>query len=281
MPELPEVETIRTQLERFLIGETISKVEVKNRKIFTGDSKNVTNVKIKSVRRFAKVLSIDLSNNYSILIHVKLTGQLIYQGKKNKNKKISSKVIGGVPGNHTHVIFHLKNGILYYNDVRRFGWIKIVKTDELEDKNEFVKKLGPEPFKDLTEKYFTELLTNSRRNIKTLLMDQSKIGGIGNIYVNDALWLAKISPKRTANSLKTEEITTLYKAIFKVLRDGLKYGGASELAFVTPDGSEGEYQEHTLAYGREGKSCKRCKDKKIKKFFLSGRGTYWCPNCQK
>ena len=112
-------------------------------------------------------------------------------------------------------------------------------------------------------------------------MDQTKISGVGNIYANDALWLAKINPKTPANGLDNKSINLLYDSILKVLKAGLKYGGASELAFVTPDGSEGEYQKHTLAYGREGDPCDRCHKPMIKKFFLGGRGTYFCPVCQK
>ena len=112
-------------------------------------------------------------------------------------------------------------------------------------------------------------------------MDQSKIGGVGNIYANDALWLSKISPKRASNSLINQESKLLFDAIETVLKAGLKYGGASELAFVTPDGKEGEYQNHSLVYGHTGEICANCKTETIEKFFLGGRGTYWCSNCQK
>ena len=128
---------------------------------------------------------------------------------------------------------------------------------------------------------FNEIFSKTSRNIKTLLMDQSKISGVGNIYVNDALWLSKINPKRTAKSLSKKESKLLFNALHTVLKAGLKYGGASELAFVTPDGKEGEYQNHTLVYGHQGEVCKSCKINKIEKFFLGGRGTYWCSLCQK
>ncbi len=282
MPELPEVETIRLQLEKYLKNHKVVGVEIKNSKIFSGEKKGVIGGKVKGVRRFAKVLSIDLSNNYSILIHVKLTGQLIYRGPNLKNPPdLSKKIIGGVPGKHTHVTFSLdKGGVLYYNDVRRFGWIKVVKTKEVE-KTPFIGKLGPEPFGKLTLDLFRQILLKSGRPIKVVLMDQEKIGGIGNIYANDALWLAKINPRRKANELNDKETKELYEAVLEVLKRGLKYGGASELAFVTPNGSEGEYQEHTLAYGKEKEPCERCHKAKFQKFFLSGRGTYFCPFCQR
>ena len=135
MPELPEVESIRLQLEKYLVGHKIKSVEIRNHKIFQGEPKDIAGVRVKSVRRFAKVLSIDLVNEFSIVIHIKLTGQLIYRGPNlpANNQKLSSKVLGGIPGPHTHLIFKLdRNGFLYYNDVRKFGCIKILKTNEVE-----------------------------------------------------------------------------------------------------------------------------------------------------
>ena len=289
MPELPEVETMRLQLKKYLTGHKILSVDVKNRKTFQGDERDILDTKILDTRRFGKVSVIDLSNGYSILTHVKLTGQYIYRGPNLKNpSKLSSKVTGGVPGPHTLVIFDLdRGGKLYYNDVRRFGWIRLEKTKDVENES-FIKKLGPEPpvIKDFTGKFLTldlfkQMLSKSRSPIKIVLMDQKKMGGVGNIYANDALWLAKISPKTPAKDLDQKSLKDLYEAVLFVLKEGIKYGGASELAFVTPDGAEGEYQNHTLAYGRGGEPCERCHKAIIKKFFLGGRGTYFCPFCQK
>lgn len=279
MPELPEVEAIKLQLNKFLLNKKIISVDVKNEKIFQGDKKKIINGKVEEVRRFGKVTSIDLSNGYSILTHVKLTGQYIYEGPETKNEILSKKVVGGVPGIHTHLIINFNKGTLYYNDFRRFGWVKILETIAVENEP-FIKKLGPEPLKNLTIHLLKNILFKTKRSIKTVLMDQSKISGIGNIYANDALWLSKIDPKRACNSLSKSEIKSLFFAIEKVLKSGLKYGGASELSFVTPDGKEGNYQNHTLVYGHEGKICKSCKKETIKKYFLGGRGTYFCPLCQ-
>lgn len=283
MPELPEVETIKLQLQKYLVGHTIEKVEVKNPRLWTGDTKDVEGAKVKDIRRFAKVISIDLSNGNSIVIHIKLTGQILYRGSNLKDvPELSKKVLGGIPGIHTHVIFHLdKGGMLYYNDVRRFGWLKVVETAKLEEQNEFVAKLGPEPFRDLTKEKFVEILKKGNRPVKILIMDQGKIGGIGNIYANDALWLAKLNPEIKAKDIPEKQMEELYEAILTVMKAGLKYGGASELAFVTPDGKEGEYQEHTLAYAHDGRECERCGKGIFEKYFLGGRGTYVCRVCQK
>ncbi|KKS18770.1 MAG: Formamidopyrimidine-DNA glycosylase [Candidatus Woesebacteria bacterium GW2011_GWA1_41_7] len=273
---------MRLQLKKYLTGHKITSVEVNNRKTFQGDEKKILDTKILDTRRFGKVSVIDLANGYSIITHVKLTGQFIYRGPNLvKPRELSSKVTGGIPGPHTLVIFNLdRGGVLYYNDVRRFGWIKIEKTGEVESEP-FIKKLGPEPFKGLTLDLFREILSKTSRSIKVVLMDQEKMGGVGNIYANDALWLSKINPKTPAKNLKNEEARILFDAILKVLEEGLKYGGASELAFVTPDGTEGNYQNHTLVYGHEGEPCDRCHKTVIKKVFLGGRGTYFCPFCQK
>jgi len=280
MPELPEVETIKIQLTKYLVGHKILDLEIITPKVFSGDAKKVRDARIVGVRRFAKVISIDLDNGYSLLMHVKLTGQPIYRGSKLKSIPLSKKILGGLPGKHTHLIFKLdKGGFFYYNDVRKFGWIKVVKKDEVE-KTDFIKKLGPEPFNGLTLAKFKKILSSSSQIIKVLLMNQSKIGGIGNIYANDSLWLAKINPKIPANKLSPSQQEALYKAVIKALKEGIKRGGASDVSFVTPEGKEGKYQEHFLVYSRKDEPCLRCK-KKIQKISLGGRGTYYCPLCQK
>jgi len=289
MPELPEVETMRLQLEKFLVGHKVTDIKILDTRILSGDVKKLIGGKVVGTRRFGKVSVIDLSNGYSILTHVKLTGQYIYRGPNLENpEKLSGKVTGGVPGPHTLVIFNLdKKGVLYYNDVRRFGWIKIVDSSQV-TVDGFIGKLGPEPpvvkdftGKKLTPEIFKDILSKTKRSIKVVLMDQSKMGGVGNIYANDALWLSKINPKTPSNQLSNQLTNQLFEAILTVLKAGLKYGGASELAFVTPDGLEGEYQNHTLVYGHEGMPCERCHKSMIEKYFLGGRGTYWCPVCQK
>lgn len=281
MPELPEVESIRLQLQKFLIGHKIESVEVKNRRIFPGDEKEIIGAKFIKTRRFGKVTILDLDNNKSLMIHVKMTGQVIYRGPNLAKPMLSPKISGGLGGPHTLVIFTLdKIGMIYYNDFRRFGWIKIVDT-KLVEVTDLVGKMGPEPFVGLTIEHFKKVLSKTRRAVKVLIMDQSKIAGIGNIYANDALYLSKIHPARPANSLNEEETKNLYDAIHDVLKDGMKYGGSSENSFVTPDGGEGQYQRHTLVYGKQGTLCNVCKKEKIIKIMISGRGTYYCPYCQK
>lgn len=283
MPELPEVENIRLQLERFLCPprgkHTLTKIEIHSPKLLEGEIKNVQGTEVAGVRRFGKLLAIDFKNGYSIACHVKMTGQLVYRGPNlSKPPKLSPKV-GDIPGKHTHVVFSFdRDGKLYFNDYRRFGWLKIMPTKEIA-KLPFVAKLGPEPLKNLDRGKFAEILRKSRKPIKNLLMDQSKIAGVGNIYANDALWLSRLDPRKPASKLVGIETNKLFAALEQVLKLGLEKGGASENSFVRPDGSGGSYQKYTLVYGRAGQLCKNC-GSKIEKFTLAGRGTFWCPKCQ-
>jgi len=287
MPELPEVETLKLGLQKYLVGRRILDVEVLHPKILFGDKKDIIGAKVIGIKRMGKGLIIELSNNYSLAIHVKLTGQLIYSDENTKNETLSPKV-GTIPNKFTHLIFHLSplpainyklQPVLYYNDQRRFGWIKVVKTSDVMSLP-FFKEMGPEPFKDLTIEKFEKIISASKTVLKPLLMDQKKIGGIGNIYANDALFLARILPSRKANTLSLEEIKKLYESILSVLQKGLDSGGASELTFVNILGQDGGYQNHTLVYGKRGKKCPKC-GAQIQFAKIGGRGTYFCLNCQK
>lgn len=287
MPELPEVETIRLGLNKYLAGHKIVDVEVKLPKIVTGETKNIIGAKFVSVERYGKGLVMNLSNGYSIAVHIKLTGQLIYNDLafvRNRNINISKQKVGTLPNKFTHVIFKLDKGaFLYYNDIRRFGWIKIIKKEDLKTLP-FFKDLGPEPIPSsgqppLTLEQFENILSKSSLAVKVLIMDQKRIGGVGNIYANDALFLSGIDPRRKAKELNKEEAKKLYEAILEVLKKGLKYGGASELTFVNALGEEGGYQNHFLVYGKNGKPCSK-DGTIIEKIFLGGRGTYFCPKHQ-
>ncbi len=276
MPELPEVETIRRGLETYIVGHKISEIIITQTKLFHGDPYLVKSATIFRIRRFGKGLIVDLDNGYSLAIHIKMTGQLIY--KSPKIKTIS--LLDEPPTKYTHITFLLdRNAKLYYNDQRRFGWIKVVKTNKI-DTIIFFKTLGPEPLKNLTYPVFMNIISKSKTAIKLVLMDQNTIAGIGNIYANDALYLAQIHPKRQANSLSEKEASKLLKAIESVLIKGLEEGGASERNFVNVLGEKGNYQNHTLIYGKKGTAC-MYDGEIIQKFFLGGRGTYYCGKCQK
>ncbi len=271
MPELPEVETIKKDLSRLIVGKKILDVTTDSPKQIKPSLKIVKKViigsTIKKIERRAKLLQIFLSNNKILAIHLKLTGRLLVRKKGSQEDKWQ------------HVTFSLSgNKELRFADLRKFGWVKLI-----EDKKELEKILddfGPEPLDGLSLKEFKSIVISTSRAIKILLMDQKKIAGIGNIYACDALLLAKIHPERKSNELKDNEIKKLFEAVKKVLKAGIKYRGASDQYYLDALGHKGSYQDHFLVYGRAGKKCLKCSGT-VKKIKLGGRGTYFCPKCQK
>ncbi|MBU0572747.1 bifunctional DNA-formamidopyrimidine glycosylase/DNA-(apurinic or apyrimidinic site) lyase [Patescibacteria group bacterium] len=271
MPELPEVETIRKDLTKLIVGKKILDIEtdsVKQIKPSLGVvKKEIIGASIRKIERRAKLLQIFLSSGKILVIHLKLTGRLLVRKK------------GAIRDKWQHVTLMLSGDKeLRFTDLRKFGWVKL-----LQDKKELEKILaefGPEPLDDLSLKEFKAITASTSRAIKVLLMDQKKISGIGNIYACDALFLAKIHPGRKANDLKEDEIKKLFRAIEKVLKAGIKYRGASDQYYLDALGHKGSYQDHFLVYGRAGKKCFGCEGK-IEKIRLGGRGTYYCPKCQK
>ncbi len=286
MPELPEVETIRLGLQKYLIDHEIEDVHVRLRRIFSGETSMCKGAKIQRVRRFGKGLLIDLDNDYSIAIHVKMTGQLLYArdfsfAKVSTEKLAICKIdVGNLPDKYTHVIFDLdKKAKLFYRDVRQFGWVKVLLTKDVGNLP-FFKNLGPEFFKELDLARFEQILKKNKATIKQVIMDQAKMAGVGNIYANDGLYLAGINPKRAANSLNMKEQEKLFNSLEKVMKKGIEVGGASEWSYVDVLGGAGQYQDFFQVYNQKGKPCKKCKSM-IEKITLGGRGTFYCPKCQK
>ncbi len=285
MPELPEVETIRRGLQKYIVGRTIDAIIIHLPKLFSGDPQLLLGAKVVEVRRFGKGLIIDFANNYSLAIHIKMTGQLIFRGEETDEKYDSLKV-GKLPGRFTHIIIKFRDSsTLYYNDIRQFGWMRVIPTKEVVNL-QFFRNLGLEPpviesdqQAHLTLNKFCEILNDTKKPIKILLMDQKKIAGIGNIYANDALFLAKIDPRRSSCSLSDEEKNRLFEAIKNVLSEGLEAGGASDRQYVNILGQTGHYQHLFKVYGKEGKSCSRCGNP-IKRIKQGGRSTFFCSFCQ-
>jgi len=294
MPELPEVETIVRELDQVLSGKKITAVSVLRAKSFIGDEKELVGKTIESVERRSKMTVVGFSHYpKKLVIHLKMTGQLIYLSGTHRvvggpaRRRYASRIAGGhptpdwvneLPSKSTRVVIELDNGAkLFFNDLRVFGWLKLMKKEEWE---KLTAKLPPDvTHREFNLEYFAKVLVKSGRSIKLVLMDQAKFGGVGNIYANDALYLARINPKRKAKELAEEEVKDLYAAVKKVINLGIKYGGASVDKYVDAAGWGGKYQEHFLVYGRNGQKCKRDGDV-IKKIKLGGRGTYFCPGCQ-
>jgi len=187
--------------------------------------------------------------------------------------------VNDLPSKYTRIIIDFDNGAkLFFNDLRVFGWMKLMTDGEWE---KLEKKLPPDVVdREFTMEYFRSVLAKSGRSVKLVLLDQSKFGGVGNIYANDALYKARIDPRRKANDLGEKEIRELYKAVKEVIDLGIKYGGASVDKYVDAAGVGGKYQEHFLVYQRNGEKCKR-DGEAIRKIKIGGRGTYYCPSCQK
>jgi formamidopyrimidine-DNA glycosylase len=279
MPELPEIETVKLQLQKVLPGLTIESIENRGRRSLIGDSTLAEGKKVVGISRRAKVLIIELEDDISMAFHFKMTGQLIYTDgiKRIVGGHPTGDFVGALPSSHTKVIFKLSRGTLFFNDLRMFGWAKIGTTEEINNMK-FLQNLGPEPF-DINESEFVERVGKYKRPIKIVIMDQEVIAGVGNIYANDALWEARTDPRRLANTLTAKQYHDLYEGIIKVLNEGIKYGGATAANYVNIDGLGGHYQEHFRTYNREGEPCFRDQTP-LTKISLGGRGTVFCHRCQ-
>ncbi len=278
MPELPEVETIKRELLQKIKGKKIVSVEVLAPKTINCPAdkfkKIIKNSRIKDVQRRAKLLIIKLSNNYNLAVHLKLTGQFIYKTQDTKYDIQNTK--------YTCLIFTFQNGDkLFFNDLRKFAFVKLLNDKKLE-KLLAEKDFGPEPLdKTFTLKVFQNLLFQKKKaKIKPLLMNQNFLAGVGNIYAAESCFCAKILPTRFAGSLTKEEIKKLYQCLRKILKTAVTRKGSSVNQYVDVFGKKGNYVPLLKVYGREGKICLRC-GSKIKKIILNGRGTYFCPGCQR
>ncbi len=287
MPELPEVETVRSGLSKLLPGLTVKSVKFDWSKSFP-NAKNDTDkflvgASITQVRRRAKVLIIDLSTEYSLIIHLKMTGQLVFRSESAvfSAGHPSDSLVGKLPDKSTRVIFNLGLAKLFFNDQRKFGWARLVPTVEVEN-TDFFKKLGPEPLSaDFTAKQFKERLKkrpNSR--IKPVLMDQTIIAGVGNIYADEALWGARIHPEKRVRDVSDKKLDELYKELIYVLKLSIKKGGSTDKNYVDAEGKKGSYMKFARVFRRENQPCPRC-GTAIIKIRVVGRGTHLCPRCQK
>lgn len=277
MPELPEVETIRLSLTSKIVGKIIAKIDIFTKKQFIGEPQKIIGRQITNIIRRGKILTFILDQDWFLNIHLKLTGQLLYAANVNQavfNHKIPFVKTQKMPSSTTRVImiFTDQSG-LFFNDLRKFGWLKVSRQPE---KVKAPDVLSP----DFNLPYFAKTVRISKKPIKVLLMDQEKIAGLGNIYANDALFLAKIHPLKKAYSLRQKEVKTLYQKIIQVIKEALKWKGSSDVAYLLPDATTGRYQNHFKVYGREKEPCLVCATP-IKRLKHHGRSSFFCPDCQK
>lgn len=304
MPELPEVETIARDLSESLGNQPIVSLDLVSSKSAQNApsffKKNLIENSFKKISRRGKLLIFALSKNDNfLLIHLKMTGQLIYidadkktrlagghslnnQSNKSakKNDSFLDSVGGKLPNKHTRVIIGFKNGAkLFFNDLRRFGYLKIVGAEELKKilKNNY----GPEPLTpDFSVRYLEKLLARRKIKIKALLLDQKLVAGLGNIYVDEALFASKIRPERLAQSLKKAEVKKLFLAINALIKKAIKHRGTTFSNYVDSKGRPGNYSRFLKVYGRKDEKCPVC-GARIIKIKMAGRGTHYCPHCQK
>lgn len=271
MPELPEVETIKNQLNLRIKGKTIKTVEVKLPRFVKYPVKKFKKITegstIENISRRAKILLFGLSGDHVLAVHLKLSGQLIFNGESQK---------------HTHLIYYFKdNSKLIHNDVRQFGFVKVIPKQKLID---FLEKesFGPEPLgKEFTLDLFKELLKKRKKSpIKKVLMDPKFIAGIGNLYADEILFFAGVRPTRRVYRVNNKEIEKIYRQIKRILRLAIKKGGSSSSDYVDADGEKGNYLSLVKVYQRHGQPCKKCKSE-IKKTKMNNRSAHYCPKCQK
>lgn len=276
MPELPEVETIRRQLEKNIKGATIKSVEIRSAKPLNVSRKEfekaVTGEKIKNIKRRAKLLIFELSNGDNLLFHLKMTGKMLLAPKNTE------------PAKHTHIVFDLSSVYnLFFDDYRKFGFVKVFKKQPGGLENYLDKQgYGPEPLApEFVYKIMKAcLLSHPNKKIKEILMNQSCIAGIGNIYAAEICFYAGISPSRKIADITDMEFKKIYIGAKKILKSAIASRGSSADAYVDAYGKQGTFVPKLRVYGRKEKKCFRCGGI-IKKEKLAGRGTFWCPKCQK
>lgn len=303
MPELPEVEVIKLFLESKLLNKKISTIEILNPKSFVGDPEKILNKKIIKFTRHGKQLSIHLSNKLILLVHLKMTGQLVLSPLSSKGVPEGQGILMGhptkissMPNNSTRIIFEFSPSlsregsgeglgseneeVLFFNDQRKFGWVRIFSTKELKL---FQSDLGLDIFDPLfTPNYFYQALQRSSAPIKTVLLNQKFFAGIGNIYANDALFLAKIHPSTSSNKVQRTKALKLYRSLISIMQQSVLAGGSTmkDQQFIRPDGSFGQNQFFFRVYQRTGQPCLVC-GTPIEKTKVGSRGTFFCPACQK
>lgn len=324
MPELPEVETVRRGLNTLIIGRKVAAVEHDTPKGFPNSTADVKDfligATVTDVRRRAKVLLIDLSTKYTLVIHLKMTGQLVFvansasrtapsQGRSTggaaslwrsahpdgdiPSDKQSEKperfgaghpnqsLIGELPDKSTRVTLTFADGSrLFFNDQRKFGWMKLMPTLEVPN-IDFMKKVGPEPLEaDFTPEMFAaRFARRPRTSIKAALLDQTVVAGVGNIYADESLWGAKIHPLRRVETITHDEFQRLYTELRAMMNLAIEKGGSTDKNYVNAEGKRGNYLDFARVFRREGKPCPRC-GTTIIKFKAAGRGTHICPHCQ-
>ena len=289
MPELPEVEVVKRSLTRKVQNLIIQKVNIKDSKLRYHIDKNkfrkITGLRIKKIERKSKFLLFFLNKNFIMMVHLGMTGKFFFVDRKNTKLKTSFyyNIDYKKEQKYDRVEFILnKNQKLIYNDVRKFGFIKLL-SDKKYKNNFHFKHLGPEPLKNtFNYTYFKNYIKGRSRMIKDILMDQKFVSGLGNIYANEILFLSKVKPSRKVKNLKEFELKKIINFTKEVLKNAIELGGSSIKDFSSSNGKKGSFQQHFNVYGKKGATCSNTTCKSIiVKSSISNRSTFFCNNCQK
>ena len=318
MPELPEVETVRRGLAELLPGRVVARAAVfDSPKSFPNAPADVEQflygARVTAVWRRAKVLMIDLDTHYSLVVHLKMTGQLVFRQNSRHNARVSPKksrgprkvaqdfsadtarevddfagghpndsLVGELPDRSTRVQIDFADGSrLFFNDQRKFGWMKLLPTDEVKNLP-FMQKVGPEPLDPNTraEDFIQRIRRRQNSMIKPALLDQAVIAGVGNIYADEALWAAQIHPQTRVKNISDQQLNTLFNELRQILQLSIDQGGSTDKNYVDAEGRKGNYLTFAHVFRREGQACHRHPDQEIIKLKVGGRGTHICPVCQ-
>lgn len=288
MPELPEVETVKNGLKKLIVGKTFkSAVEINSPKSFPNDKQSVKEfllgATVTDVRRRAKMLLIDLSTDYTLAIHLKMTGQLVYRGEQKFGAgHPNDSLIGQLPDRSTRVQFEFDDASkLFFNDQRKFGWVRLLPTIEIPNLD-FMKRVGPEPLEDRfkSPEFITRVRRRKNSTIKSVILDQTVLAGVGNIYADESLWGAEIHPASRVVDISDDKLARLLDEIKFVMNLSIEKGGSTDRNYVDAEGKKGSYIEFARVFRKEGQPCPRHPEVIIEKIRIAGRGTHICPVCQ-
>ena len=288
MPELPEVETVRRGLERLVVGKTIKAARhIDSPKSFPNNAADVRvfleGATITRVQRRAKVLLLGLSTDYTLVTHLKMTGQLVYVGAERfGGGHPNDSLVQALPDRFTRVVIEFTDGTnLYFNDMRKFGWVKLYPSAEVPN-IDFMKKVGPEPLEDsfTAEQFIARVRRRNNTTIKAAILDQTVLAGVGNIYADESLWGAKIHPATRVKNVPDTALALLLEQIKYVMSLSIQHGGSTDKNYVDAEGNKGSYLQFANVFRREGQTCPRHPDMVIEKTRVAGRGTHVCSACQ-
>ncbi len=287
MPELPEVAVVAQGLDRLIVGQRIRQFRALSATSWQVDNVSAQEFlvggRVGRVRRRGKIVVIDLDTNHSLLVHLKMTGQLVYISDQDETDRIgfghpSPSLVGDLPDKTTRVVWQLDQGRLFFNDGRKFGWVRLLPTPAV-DESEPVSRLGPDALA-ITTAELVSRLAGRQRGIKACLLDQTIMAGCGNIYADEVLWVTRLDPRTPVNQLTSRQIGRLRSNLQRILRLSIDHGGSSSRNYVDAQGQRGTYLDKFVrAYGRAGQPCHRCRQS-IVRIVVAGRGTHWCPGCQ-